>query len=107
MHKTIHFWNPYDMYDKTNIFTLSSEKLEHVSILTRVEISRSTWPSWKYVAYQKKKMLRTLSTKSDTFNKYRTVMPISLLRCSSKRVANDLAHCYNSHLYANFDEINK
>ena len=70
MHKTIHFWNPYD---KTNNFTLLSEKSEHVSIFDPCrELSRSTAAILKmpqYVAYQKNVAyaLLTLSTKSHTF----------------------------------------
>ena len=50
--------------------------------LTHVELSRSTaaiLEMQQYVAYQKNVAyaLLTLSTISQTFNKYRTIMPIS------------------------------
>ena len=68
---------------KTNNLTLFSDKSEHVSIFDQ----RGTWMERRsmaailempqYVVYQKPLLCSHSLPKFQTFNKYRTIMPIS------------------------------
>ena len=85
IHKTIHFWNPYD---KTNTLMLFSQKSDHVLIFDHVEISRAMAAilEIQYVAYPKNVAyaLFTLSAKSQTLTNTAQSCHFLVLSCPSK-----------------------